>query len=122
MKKLTTIASLSALVLALAACGSAEDAVTEASPDTVEMAADEALAPVTEEPVADEGASLDEVEGPPAVSEEAASAAADDAAAVAAEAAEAAAAAEAAEAAGDAIDGLDDIVDEAADQAEEIID
>ncbi|MEL7317612.1 MAG: hypothetical protein AAFN04_03125 [Pseudomonadota bacterium] len=126
MKKLTTIASLSALVLALAACGSAEDAATEASPDTVEMAADEALAPVTEEPVADEDASLDEVEGPAAVSEETATSAADDAAAVAAEAEAAAAEADAAlsdiDAAVEAGSNALDQVRETAEKAEEIID
>ena len=42
--------------LALAACGSADDASTEAEADTVEIAADEALEPVTEEPVADSSA------------------------------------------------------------------
>lgn len=121
MKKLTTLSSLGALSIALAACGSAEDAATEASPDTVEMAAEEALEPVTEEPVVDEAAALEEVEGPEAVSEETATSAAESAASVAEEAAEAAAAAEAAEAAAeasDALDGIGDIVD----QAEEIID
>lgn len=128
MKKLATIASLGALSIILAACGSAEDATAEATPDTVEMAADEALEPVTEEPVADEDAALDEVEGPAAVSEETASAAADDAAAVAAEAE---AAAEAAEAA-DALDDIDAAIEEGgnalnrvretADKAKEIID
>jgi len=43
--------------LALAACGSADDASTEAEADTVEVAADEALEPVTEEPVEDTAAS-----------------------------------------------------------------
>jgi len=116
MKTLTTIASLSALSLALAACGSAEDAATEASPDTVEMVSEEALAPVTEEPVEDADASLDDVEGPEAVSEETAEAAADDAASVAEEAAAAAAAAEAA----DAIDGIGDAADEASNAIEQI--
>lgn len=125
MKKFATIASLGALSIILAACGNAEDASAEASPDTVEIAADEALEPVIEEPVADEGAALDEVEGPPAVSEETATTAADNAASVAAEA----------EAAAEAADALDDIdaaieeggnaldrVRETADKAKEVID
>lgn len=37
----------------LAACGSTDDASTEAMPETVEMPADAALEPVAEEPVAD---------------------------------------------------------------------
>lgn len=92
-----TLAVLSGATLALAACGSADDASTEATPDTVEMPADEALEPIVEEPVEDA-----EALGPPAdpadnapdlqTTEEAADAAAD-------VAAEAAAAAEAAEAA-----------------------
>ena len=118
MKKLTTLASLGALSIALAACGSAEDASTEASPDTVEIAADEALAPVNEEPLVDENAGLDEVEGPPAVSEETATSAADNAASVAAEAEAAAAAADAAS----ALEGIDDEVDESIDETEETID
>lgn len=125
MNTRTTLAALGALSIALAACGTAEDAATEASPDTVEMAADEALETVTEEPVADEAAGTDEVESPAAVSEETATTAADNAASVAAEAEEAAAAAEAAEAAGGALDAIDGIVDEAsdtADQAEDSID
>ena len=114
MKKLATIAALGALSITLAACGSADDATAEASPDTVEMAAEEALEPVTEEHVADEDAALDEVEGPAAVSEETATTAADNAASVAAEAEAAAAAAEAA----DALDDLGDAIDETVDEAE----
>ena len=49
------------LALGLAACGSTDDASTEAMPDTVEMPADEALEPVTEAPVEDSDAL-----GPPA--------------------------------------------------------
>lgn len=114
MKKLATIASLGALSITLAACGNAEDASTEASPDTVEIAADEALEPVTEEPVADDDAGLDEVEGPAAVTEETATTAADNAASVAAEAEAAAAAADAA----DSLDDIGEVIDEAADQVE----
>ena len=112
MKKLTTLASLSALSIVLAACDTSEPAETEATPDTVEVAAEEALAPVTEEPVADEDAALDEVSGPEAVSEEAATSAANDAAAIAAEAEEAA----------NAASGALDAVGEVVDQAEDIID
>ncbi|TMM48366.1 hypothetical protein [Qipengyuania marisflavi] len=46
-------AALTAATLALAACGSTDDASTEAEADTVEITADEALADVTETPVAD---------------------------------------------------------------------
>ena len=52
------IVPVAALGLALAACGSADDASTEAEADTVEVAADEAMEPVTEEPVADPAASI----------------------------------------------------------------
>ncbi|MEM6826443.1 MAG: hypothetical protein AAF553_00715 [Pseudomonadota bacterium] len=112
MKKLTTYAALGALSIALAACGTAEDASAPPNPDTVEMAADEALEPIVEEPVADADATedLEAIEGPAAVSEETAAAAADNAANVAEEAAAAAAEAEAAvDAAGDAVDALEDI-------------
>lgn len=44
------------LVLALAACGKSDDASTAAEADTVEMPADEAMAPVTETPEADDAA------------------------------------------------------------------
>ena len=47
------LALTAAATLALAACGSAEDASTEAEADTVEIAADEALEGVEEAPVAD---------------------------------------------------------------------
>ena len=52
MKKLAIIAALG--TLGLAACGSADDASTEAMPDTVEMPAEEALEPIADEPVEDE--------------------------------------------------------------------
>ncbi|MEM7688621.1 MAG: hypothetical protein AAF291_06340 [Pseudomonadota bacterium] len=115
MKKFTTLASLGALSIALAACGTAEDASTEASPDTVEMAADDALEVVTDEPVADDAADLDAVEGPDAVSEEDATTAADDAAAVAAEA-------EAAAAAADEVDAVLDDIDEAVEEGQNTLD
>ncbi len=101
MKISATWAVLAGAAFALAACGSSEDASTEAMPDTVEMPADEALAPIEEEPVEDT-----EAAGPPPApadtapdlqtTEQAADAAADVAAeaAAAAEAAEAAAAAQ----------------------------
>ncbi|WP_394270555.1 hypothetical protein [Qipengyuania sp.] len=47
------LATLVLGTLALAACGGTEDASTGAEVDTVEMTADEALAPVDEAPVAD---------------------------------------------------------------------
>lgn len=100
MKNIATLVVLTSASLALVACGSSDDASTEATPDTVEMPADEALEPIIDEPVEDP-----EAAGPPAdpadsapdldTTEEAADAAAD----VAAEAAAAAEAAEAASAA-----------------------
>lgn len=87
------IAALSAATLLLAACGSADDASTEATVDTVEMPADEALAPVSEEPVADPDATTPDT----AVIDTTEEATAEDAADAAADvAADAAAAAEAA--------------------------
>jgi hypothetical protein len=53
MRKLAALSALTATALLLTACGSADDASTEASADTVEMPADAALAPISEEPVAD---------------------------------------------------------------------
>ena len=50
------IIAAAAATFALAACGSADDASTEAEADTVEMPADEALAPVTATPAADPAA------------------------------------------------------------------
>ncbi|MFU7526909.1 hypothetical protein [Qipengyuania sp. ASV99] len=97
MKKFATLGVLGSAGLFLAACGSSDDASTEAMPDTVEMPADEALEPIAEEPVAD-----DEALGPPVDPSENApdpvttEQVADDAAAVAAEAEAAAEAAEAA--------------------------
>lgn len=93
MKKLAFVAALAGL--GLAACGSSDDASTEAMPDTVEMPADEALEPIAEEPVEDPDAAgppTDPTESAPDLqtTEEAADAAAD-------VAAEAAAAAEAAD-------------------------
>lgn len=48
-----TSTALAGAALLLTACGSADDASTEANADTVEMPADEAMSAVSEEPVAD---------------------------------------------------------------------
>lgn len=110
MNKLSGFAALSAFGLTLAACGSTDDASTEATPDTVEMPADEALAPIAEGPVEDDAAAetaeaVDPADTAPDLetTEEAADAAAD-------VAAEAAAAAEAAS---------NDLIDQAVDAAED---
>ncbi len=93
MKKIAPFAAIAGTALLLAACGSSDDASTEARADTVEMPADEALEAVTEEPVKDSAASAaDPAPANTATTEQAAEAAAN----VAAEAAAAAAAAEAA--------------------------
>lgn len=92
MNTRASLAALSGAVLMLAACGSADDASTEATADTVEMPADEALEAISDEPVADPDATatdapdLDAEAETEAAVEEAADAAAD----VAAEAAAAA--------------------------------
>ena len=53
------LAAFAAGTLVLAACGNDNtDASTEAQADTVEMTADEALAPVNETPVADPNANV----------------------------------------------------------------
>lgn len=83
-KTIPLIAALSAASLLLTACGSADDASTEASADTVEMPADSALAPVAEDPVADPSATA--TDAPEAVPAAAATAAGDAAADVAADA------------------------------------
>ena len=80
--------------LALAACGSADDASTEAEADTVEMPANDALADVEETPVADPEVTADTppatVTTEPTVTErEAIEEAGDEAAATAAAAADA---------------------------------
>ncbi|MCU0947220.1 MAG: hypothetical protein MUF47_03070 [Porphyrobacter sp.] len=92
MKQTLTLAAATGAALLLAACGSADDASTEARADTVEMPADEALEPVAEEPVADPTAAA---EDPGAVTDQTTEQAAEAAANVAAEAAAAASAAEA---------------------------
>jgi hypothetical protein len=85
MRKFAALPALAGTALLLTACGSADDASTEASADTVEMPADAALAPITEEPVADPEATATDAQAE-ATAEKAADAAAD----VAAEAASAA--------------------------------
>jgi hypothetical protein len=86
MKKLAPLALAAGAALSLAACGSSDDASTEARADTVEMPADEALEAISDEPVADPDANAPDQATPAADAE----AAADAAAAVAAEAAAAA--------------------------------
>lgn len=106
MRKIAPLALLGGAALALAACGSSESASTEATADTVEMPADDALESVSEEPAEDTAANEGPPQGdggdaePPApVTREVAETAADRAADVAAQAE---AAAEAADAAADA--------------------
>src|SRR5690606_21786498 len=100
MKKLLFVSLASAGMLALGACGSADDASVDAEADTVEMPAAEAMTDGVEDPVADEAATEDAAEATAEATEEAvgaaeaASEAAADAAAAAAEAADAAEAAE----------------------------
>ncbi len=53
MNKITTLAFASLSALALAACGSSDDASVESEADTVEMPANDAMEPVVEEPAAD---------------------------------------------------------------------
>ena len=57
--------------LALAACGSSDDASMEAEADTVEVSADEAMEPVVDEPVADPAADLEAAEADNAAAAEA---------------------------------------------------
>ena len=92
-----SIAAAAGLALTLAACGSADDASTEAEADTVEVPANDALEGVGDEPVVDEEANAVEdatAEAEAAAAETAANAeAAGDAAADVAAQVEAAAAA-----------------------------
>lgn len=53
MKKSLLLTLASATTLALAGCGSSDEATEQASPDTVEMPADDALASVAAQPVPD---------------------------------------------------------------------
>ena len=66
------IAAVAAASLALAACGSTDDASTEAQADTVEVTADEAMSDVAEEPVADPAATATAGTAAPAAGETAA--------------------------------------------------
>lgn len=92
MRKLLFASLASASVLALAACGSSDDASADAEADTVEMPADEAMTGA-EDPVLDDAATEDAEEAT-AESVQEATAAAEAASAAAADAAEAAAAAD----------------------------
>lgn len=56
MKKSLLIALASAATLALSACGSSDDANEQATPDNVEMPAEESMSTVAAEPVPDNGA------------------------------------------------------------------
>lgn len=98
MKKLT-IAMATGLALTLAACGSADDASTEAEADTVEVPANDALEGIDAAPVADPEAGA--VEDATAEAEAAAAAQAADAQAAGDAAANVAAQVEAAAAAED---------------------
>ncbi|PKP89284.1 MAG: hypothetical protein CVT75_13445 [Alphaproteobacteria bacterium HGW-Alphaproteobacteria-14] len=93
MKTFAPLAALGGAALLLSACGSADDASTEASADTVEMPADEALSAVTDEAVADPDATATDA---PATDTEVGAGADQAADAAANVAAEAAAASEAA--------------------------
>jgi ABC-type uncharacterized transport system auxiliary subunit len=93
MKKIVSVALASAFALTLAACGSSDDASTEAEADTVELPADEAMDDVTAEPVADPAAMTPtpdaaETTTPDQAADQAGADAAEAAAAVAAAAAE----------------------------------
>lgn len=90
MNTRTTFGTLAVAALMLAACGSSDDASTEATADTVEMPADEALEAISDEPVADPEATATDVPETDATAEATAEKAADAAADVAAEAAAAA--------------------------------
>ncbi len=117
MKKLTSMIAVAGATLALAACGSADDASVDATADTVEMPADEALEPIVEEPVEDAAAVAEEVDPADTAVDEATATEAADAAAVVAD--EAAAAAEAAEAAGASLDQVVDAAENAAEAVTE---
>lgn len=90
MNTRATLGTLAFASLMLAACGSADDASTEATADTVEMPADEALEAISDEPAADPEATATDAPETEAAAEATAEQAADAAADVAAEAAAAA--------------------------------
>ncbi len=81
MKKIAYFAFASAAALALSACGSSDDASEQATPDNVEMPAEEQLGTVAAMPVPDDGAAATATADPDA------GAAVDDSAAAAAAAA-----------------------------------
>ena len=121
MKKFTSLAILGGATFALAACGRSENASVDATADTVELPAAEALESVPDDAVEDPAANaaLEEETGEDAtaaVTQEDAETAADNAVAVADEAI---AAAEAAEAAGA---GLQDVIETAEDVVENVSD
>ena len=66
MKKILTSLFATGAVLALAACGSGEDASVDAEAGNVEISADEALSAVEETPVADPAATGSEAAEAPA--------------------------------------------------------
>ena len=84
MKKLLATALLAPFALSLAACGSADDASTEAEADTVEIPANDAMAGVEEDPVADADAAVEAATEDAEVAASSAQAAGDAAADVAA--------------------------------------
>lgn len=88
MRNFAPLSALIGAALLLTACGSADDASTEANADTVEMPADEALAPIAEDAVADPAATA--TDAPETEVDPGAEDAADAAAGVAADAAAAA--------------------------------
>lgn len=83
MKKIAYFALASAAALALSACGSSDDASEQATPDNVEMPAEEQLSTVAAMPVPDDGAAA----AATATADPDAGAAVDDSAAAAAAAA-----------------------------------
>jgi hypothetical protein len=90
MKTRTSLAALAGAALTLAACGSSDDASTEATADTVEMPADEALEAIADDPLEDPEATAPDAPEDDAATAAGAEEAADAAADVAAEAAAAA--------------------------------
>ena len=81
MKKALLLAIASAATLALAGCGSSDDANEQASPDNVEMPAEESMSTVAAQPLPDNGAQATVAADPNAAAQP------DDAAAAAANAA-----------------------------------
>ena len=90
MRTAFSLTALAGAAVLLSACGSADDASTEISADTVEMPADAALSPIDEAPVADPSATVTDTPDAMETPEAGATAAGDAAASVAAEAAAAA--------------------------------